>query len=286
MKNAGIKKILITCTVITLYSGCVLLMEKTGQVIDGSAFAEKEVALYRTEKDGGAQDMALSVAENKSGEQSIIINIEKFPMMKLRASYPGEAGDFYLLSLEYLGGNIHGWNEYTLEMAGAGSLALTETAAVLSMSTEIEPVQITAGRIHRYDTRITGGEAVTSLRNRRERIAAVAEWMSSLDAPQGKTVRSFEKYWKPVLFPETVSGKKRPSDWKREDDQFQRAEDIRWNKSYTERVFPQELKEVRNSGTLLKDWEEALSWIYMEYEWKNITDLLSRQTTFLKEQKR
>jgi len=286
MKRIRCLENITVCAVLVLCAGCVSLVEKTGQVLDGSAFAEKEIALYRTEKDGGAQDMVLSIAENKNGEQSIVINIDRFPMMKLRASYPGETGDFYLLSLEYLGGNIHGWNEYTLEMAGSGSLALTETAAVISMSTEIEPVQITAGRIHRYDTRITGGEAVTSLRNRRERIAAVAEWMSSLDAPQGKTVRGFEKYWKPVLFPETVSGKKRPSGWKREDDQFQRAEDIRWNKSYTERVFPQELKEVRNSGTLLKDWEEALSWIYMEYEWKNITDLLSRQTTFLKEQKR
>ena len=286
MKNTGNTKLLTVCAVVILCAGCVSLVEKTGQVLDGSAFTEKKTALYRTEKDKDAQDMSLSVAENKNGEQSIIINIDKYPMMKLRASFPGQTSDFHLVSLEYLGGNIHGWNEYTLEMAGAGSLALTETEAVLSINGEIEPVQITAGRIHRYDTRITGGEAVTSLRNRRERIAAVTEWMSTLNAPERKTIRDFEKYWKPVLFPETVSGSKRPSGWKREGDQFQRAEDIRWNTGYTERVFPHELKEVRNSGTLLKDWDEALSWIYMEYEWKNITELLSKQITFFKEQTR
>jgi len=97
-------------------------------------------------------------------------------MMKIRASMPGDDGAFFPVSLEYLAGNLHGWNEYTLGLLGAGSLDLGENSCRLTID-EIEPVEITAGRIHRYDTRITGAQALTALRNRRERITALAEWM-------------------------------------------------------------------------------------------------------------
>jgi len=255
-----------------LLSGCVSIMEWTGHIIDGSAFAQKTIALYRcTDK-----SVEVSVVENKNGERNIIIAAAKFPMMKIRASMPDEQGIFFLLSLEYLAGNPHGWNEYTLELLGAGSLVLGEDSNRLTIE-EIEPVQITAARIHSYDTRITGAEALTALRNRRERIGALAEWMAVMNGPAETDIKEFEKYWKPVLFPEMVSKSKRPEGWLREEDIFIKADDIQWNTGYTQRVFPQELWPVRDSATLLRDWEEALSWIYMEYEWKNIAEIFSRE---------
>ena len=253
-------------------SACVSLMEKAGQVIDGSAFAQKTTALYRSQDTG----VEISVVENKNNERAVIITATKYPMMKIRASMPDEDGAFFPLSLVYLAGNLHGWNEYTLELFGAGSLDLGENSGRLTID-EIEPVQITAGRIHSYDTRITGAQALTALRNRRERIIALVEWMAALDGPAGSNIKEFEENWKPVLFPETVSGKKRPEGWLREGDIFKKAEDIKWNTGYTQRVFPEVLWPVRDSATLLRDWEEALSWIYLEYEWENIAGLLSRE---------
>jgi len=285
MKEYQRLKYAIALAPLLLLCGCLSVVEKTGQFIDGSLFAEKRTALYRAAvRNGAAADMEISVVEKKGGApdaQSVIITINKFPMVKFRASFPDEEDGFFLTSLEYLGGSTHGWNEYSLELFGAGSLVLGETAA-LQITEEIEPVQITAGRIQRYDTRITGAEALTGLRNRRERVSALVEWMLSLDAPKGQSIGDFEDHWKPVLFPEMVSKKKRPAGWQQEGDEFIRAEDIRWNTGYTQRVFSEVLWPVRNSGTLLRDWEEALSWIYLEYEWENITELLSRQTIFQK----
>jgi hypothetical protein len=107
--------------------------------------------------------------------------------------------------------------------------------------------------------------------------------MSSLEyAPYRQTIDDFEKYWKPLLFPEIVSKKKKPSGWLQEGDQFIRAEDIKWNTSYTERIFPEVLRPVRDSGTLLSDWEEALHWIYLEYEWERIAGILSREIVLQK----
>jgi len=273
MKSFRIKLFFILTAALAICAGCVSVMEKTGRLIDGSASAEKKVAVYR------AQDMEITVVQNKKNERSVLIILNDFPMMKIRSSAPDEYGEIYLISLEYLAGSINGWNEYTLDILGEGILYLDGNTA-LTISKDIEPIQISAGRIHRFDTRITGNEALTSLRNRRERIAATTEWMASLDgAPKGQTIKDFEKYWEPVIFPEMVSGKKRPSGWKQEGDVFIRAEDIRWNTGYTERVFSEELIPVRNSGTLLRDWEEALPWIYLEYEWENIKERLSRQNT-------
>jgi len=284
MRN--IKITILFVAALVLCAGCVSVVEKAGRMLDGSAFAEKKVASYRAEKKAGDEDdIELAVVQNKAGEQSLIIALGDFPMMKMRGTSPNDNGEFFLTSLEYLGGNTHGWNEFTLDLSGEGELFLGESA-VLSINEEIEPVQISAGRIHRYDTRITGSEALTSLRNRRERIAAVTEWMGSVNgAPSKQTINGFEKHWKPLMFPEMVSKKEKPGGWLQDGDRFATADDISWNTGYTERVFPEELRPVRNSGTLLRDWEEAASWIYLAYEWNAIIQIMTRENHFSRTKK-
>jgi len=276
-----IGKCLLLFSLTLFYINCAV-MEGTGRLLDGSVCAEKRIALYRAkEKNGAANDADLKVVRSKNGDQSLIITVKKFSMIKLRGSVPNEEGVFHLTSLDFLAGNTHGWNEYSMQLTGTGRLTL-ENGAVLEHIGEIEPIQITGGRIHRYDTRMTGNEALTALRNRSERITSLAEWMLSLDAPKGQEIKTFEKYWKPLFFPETAPKKNKPAGWKEPGDQFIKAEDIRWNTGYTERVFPEELHLVRNSGTLLRDWEEALYWIYMEYEWNSITEIFTKEIIFEK----
>ena len=270
-------KVFILVVLTFLISGCISLMEKTGQALDGSASKFKTISVYSTSGKNQKQKpgINISVVENKNNEKSILITIEEFPMMKIRGSVPDENGSFFLTELEFLAGSTFGWNEYTLELIGIGKLKLEDTA-ILRIE-EIESVQIIKGRIQRYDTRLTGNEALSALRNRRERVLALTSWMASLNLVKGQTVEQFEEYWQPILLPETVSKKKRPNDWKQNDDKFKTAESIRWNTGYTERKFPEELRPIRNSGTLLRDWEESLYWIYMEYEWENIVELLSKE---------
>jgi len=265
---------------ILLFGGCISVMEKAGRTIDGSASSEKKVSVYRADKKKGtAEDMAVTIIKNKMSQQSVLITIDKYPMMRLRGSMPDENGVFSLNSLEYLSGSFHGWNEYSMEILGTGFLSFTD-ACVLEIKGEIEQIQISSGRIQRYDTRLTGAQALTSLRNRNERIIATTAWMAALDAPEKQTIKDikdFGTFWKPILFPEMVTKKKRPDGWLKEGDIFVKNEDIRWNTGYTERVFQEELYPVRNSGTMLRDWEETLSWLYLSYEWENIKDILSKK---------
>jgi len=263
-----------------LLFNCVSLMEKTGQAFDGSAFIFKTVSIYKTSSKENQEVIKISVVEKKDKEKSIIITLEDFPMIKLFGSFPNEEGVFSLTTLEFLAGSAHGWNEYSMELIGTGNLKFEGT--VIFKIEEIEPVQITKGRIQQYDTRLTGNEALSALRNRRERIIALTDWMSSLNLEKAPATDKFEKFWQPVLFPEMVPKKKRPNNWIQNADQFQKADSISWNTSYTERTFSEELWPIRNSGTLLRDWEEAIAWIYLEYEWKNIVELLSKETIFTK----
>jgi hypothetical protein len=264
--------------IILLFTGCLSLVEKAGQALDGSAFAEKKTAVYT------ASGMELWEMNSKSGGRSFIINLVNYPTIKLRCSSPNEQGEFNLVSLDYLGGSAQGWNEFRLELAGEGKLVLDGTTASISVHHDsVEPIQINFARIKRYDTRLSGTEALTMLRNRYERIKAIAEWMRGQDNdPKEMYVHYFEQYWKSILFPELVSKKKRPADWQQENDQWSRAESINWNTSYTERMFPEELREIRNSGTMLRDWEEALDWLYNEYEWNRIKETLAKETVLTK----
>ena len=279
------RKLLAVLAATLLYTGCVSMVERTGRVLDGSAFAERRVAAYRATDAGG---MEIQEMRSRDGEYSLMIIPERFPSVRIRTSAPGTDGEFLLVSLDYLGGNEHGWNEFRLDFFGSGRLVRDETEARFSLAQGFEPVQISAGRIRRFDTRITGNDALTYLRNRHERILALTELMRDFEGhPQGMGVRhechrDFEMHWKPVLFPEMVGNRHRPDGWLQEGDMRVRAENVGWNTGYTERVFPEPLWNVRNSGTLLRDWEEALEWIHLKYEWDNLVELLLRETVLVR----
>ena len=280
MKN---KKILLLPVNILLFAciSCVSLMEKTGQVLDGSAFAEKKIARYRTrKKDGAAFDTEILHAQNKAGQRILVISQNKFPTVRMRTTEPDTDGKIIINSIDYISGNTAGWNQYSLELTGSGSCVLREKSAAFSLNDDIEKVQISRGKIRRFDTTIINSDALTNLRNREERIEALADWMKKQEnTPEIQDSSAFAAYWKPILFPEICPKRKRPAEWQLEGDEYIRAEEIKWNTSYTERLFPDELRPIRNSGTLLRDWEEAPEWIYLQYEWETFTAIFSHEIT-------
>jgi hypothetical protein len=149
-----------------------------------------------------------------------------------------------------------GWLEFTADyIAGEGIVAINE------------------GTLRRDDTVIKGTEAVDILRNRLDRIEALTAWMAQSDyARQFENQKDFEKYWRTILLPETVGKKKRPPLFTAENARISSAEGYKWNSDYTETLFPideapqnAELIKMRDSGALLRDFEEAVPWIYFQY---------------------
>jgi hypothetical protein len=265
-------------------TGCASIVEKTGQLLDGTVFLERTVAVHRSSgvNGRGIEVREMLVRENRAApwERCLFITPEGFPALQIRTSLPGEDGTFSLASLDYLGGNEHGWNRFEMGLLGSGRFVQDSlgTMSRVWLHAGFVPLEISSARIRRYDDRIVGDEALRYISNRHERILAMVEWMKERTAPSGMRLAEFEAYWKPILFPEIVRSGSRPAGWTQAGDTMVRAENISWNAGYTERTFPELLWNVRNSGTMLRDWEEAMEWIHINYEWEALTRQLLRET--------
>ncbi|MCL1818183.1 MAG: hypothetical protein FWG35_04575 [Spirochaetaceae bacterium] len=283
-------KITAFCVLSFCLGSCASLVEKAGRALDGSAFAEEELALYRlawadgfTDEEGdepdreesGAVDVRLLRA--RDGSETLAIYPGVFPGLRINATPPDSRGSVQLMTLDFFCSNITGWNEFTLEIIGVGTFRASGGGAFLRLELPVEAGGIVAGKIRRMETRLTGEEALSALRNRQERITSLCAWMRGQEGvPPLRTIAEFGAYWQPRVLPEMVSPRERSATvWTEEGAVWARAEDISWNTSYTQKIFPEELWKVRDSGTLLRDWEEALDWIYFMYRWEDLFAFLA-----------
>lgn len=272
------KKELITCTVIIIlvvsFSGCTSLMRKTGQLLDGTATASKKLETY-TEANNNS-GVTIEHRRKKDGSEFLAISIASFPNLLFQASMPDESGRIYLTSYTFLCGSVSGWNEFTMDISSGGTFRNEANNALLQINSPIEIISISSGKIRYNNKRLIEDSALRSLNNRYERILALVEWMHDQpDLPVFYNEKAFQSYWQRIILPEIVSKKKKPSSWSREDELWNREEDIRWNVTYTQNIFPEELHNYRNSGGLLRDWEEAIGWIYFEYNWNDLCNQLN-----------
>lgn len=261
-----------------LPAGCTGLVQKSGEALEGTAFSEMNLSLYRSAAEKRRHTAVIELRElrGSDGKFTLEISSSAWPGLALRGGIPGGKGKFELYEARILSSHVKGWNEITLEIIGEAFFEDPKRQeGVLYIPGEIERVQITSGKIRLKSSRFTGNSALASLKNRRERILALTEWMDDrMGKEQNQRIftnqKEFEDFWKPLLFPELVSRRKQPDEYSASNAEWHRADSIKWNMSYTESMFPQELWEYRNSGAMLRDWEEALSWIFIEHSWNYI----------------
>ena len=203
-----------------LLAGCTSMVQKSGEVLEGSAFAEKTLAVYRSAGTRKEPKIELKELRLKDGNEALEITNSALPGFALRGDRPGAGGSFELRQLRFLSSHVHGWNEFNLDLLGSASLSSSaESSLLLCIADEVERVQISSGKIRLKSSRLTGTAALTPLRNRRERILALTEWMSQNEQTSQTSLlnrvfsdkEEFEDYWKPLLFPELVSKRKRPA---------------------------------------------------------------------------
>jgi hypothetical protein len=270
------------------------MMQKGGEALEGKAFTAKPTGLYSSGGEKTEGKIELKEIRSKDGESFIEITNSQWPGLTLRGSAPDADGDFQLTEARILSTHVSGWNELNYELLGSGNFSSgQETGGVLRIDETPERVQISSGKIRLKSRRLTGNTALVALRNRRERILSLTEWMGEWQEKTGNSTyfdnqKEFDEYWKSLLFPELVSEKKRPQNYSTINDnavnanagdtEWNRADGVKWNLTYTKSIFPEALWEFRDSGALLRDWEEALPWIFMEYSWEAIISTFNNQT--------
>ncbi|MDR1908444.1 MAG: hypothetical protein LBQ35_00815 [Spirochaetaceae bacterium] len=283
-----------------LLGSCATVVEKAGGILDGSAFREKTLEIWRSPQGGrggqGGRGLEIRrVLRKKDGKEFLLIRPAAFPTLVLRASPSRTERDgFTLESLEFLSPNRDGWNSFRRDLRGGGVFRSDGYSAFFALQPGTDVLDLSAGGIRRGAARLYGDEALRALRSRDERITALVLWMgeylagaalagTALAETAGSETaggghfssgEAFERYWRPILFPELVRRELRPALWA-ETEGENRAEGVTWNTGYSRALLPEALRPLRDSGALLRDWEEALEWVYYQFEWPYILHSLT-----------
>jgi hypothetical protein len=245
------------------------LLDKAGHILDRTAFDEKKVKTYKT-----GNSVTFHVFSTEKGEKQSVFTLKTLPYLKFYGTVPDETGVFYISRIHFMFSNTYGWLEGDADVSATGSIVENNSSmAYFSVKTPIVLGEITRGGIKNRDRRIYGELALTELRGQRERIEAVVSWMRMLQpellpADTLKPQRHFENYWKPILFPETVRAALRPPRYtaiEADAKNYVYGEGIKWNTAYTRDLLPEQLRPLRDNGSLFRDWEEAAAWFYVWY---------------------
>ena len=233
-------------------------------------------------------------AENKYW---LCLESDRLPGLRLYAPAPADAAnagrfDADFSSAKFFCNYDDGWSEFDLPLSGRVTVERTGDALALKSESGIERLPAHLGRLRAGSKVMSGDRALDALRYRQERIVALADFMHgknlTADIPPWK---GFKSAWQAFLFPETVSEKKRDAAWKSlaanypggekafAKSAFARAEEYSWSKEYTDAVFPENMRELRQTGALWRDWTEAGTWIYAEYNWPSFNRALADGVT-------
>ncbi|MDR2601066.1 MAG: hypothetical protein LBC53_01235 [Spirochaetaceae bacterium] len=282
--------------------------EAAGRFFDGSAFSEKPAS---TAILASNPKTSIVFVEKKEKPPSLRITNKDFPGLTLYAQAPDEKGRFMFTEVLLTSAHFGGWNEVRYAVYGTAVYQAGDAdgkSASLVFETPLEITGINAGRVKRGQERLSGDRGLQEAKNREERIEALVNWMASsygvfkkppadggedasgsAEAANGfVNAALFEAYWRPVLMPEICKPSSRPDAYNQTITEAKEAgvkierklaEDVSWNVNYTKRLFPEYMHNFRNSGALLRDWEEAANWIYIKYLWEKIPSIFAPPET-------
>lgn len=164
-----------------------------------------------------------------------------------------------------------GWTE--AEVFSTGSLIIApvpDTNAIEVTSLEGPVLEYTEKAAIRYRDKIIEGVDGAALFERRlGRVRAAAAWLkTALGGAQYNTEQEFALVARKHLFPEIYGYSEGKPEMSKDEAKMQYGEGINWDTAYTEARLDPILAEIRNSGTLYRDWEESSPLFYFIYNWE------------------
>lgn len=183
--------------------------------------------------------------------------------------------------LEWFSNWHEGWSEAVIMVSGTLIVSETDSGWHVRAESPVRADYAASGAIRYRDTRLTGEDGSDAISRRINRISAAVEFLSdaleSEEYPrftvEKRKVReqTFEYRAGQLLFPEQYGY---PAGTAKSENRnaYTRGEGIRWDTGYSEKQIPENLREVRNTGTLYRDWEETGELFYYIYVLENLNE--------------
>jgi len=192
-----------------------------------------------------------------------------------------ENGDIECLvkSLYFFTNWSNGWTESELEASGQLIFKKNENDKYKCIVIEeIELLDVKTASIKFFDDYYFGDKAKRNVKNKLDRINSINNFLKEKEnIPYFKSLKTRDKNQKSYIsstyelfFPELTLNSpyiNKNSEYKikslKEDTVLE--ETILWNKRYTRDIFPENLQPIRDSGSLLRDYEESVELFFMDY---------------------
>lgn len=166
-----------------------------------------------------------------------------------------------------------GWTE--ADISTTGKLAASEREGGWKVST-VEPFAAEyaeRAQVRYQDNRVTGDECVALFDRRINRIRAAAYFLNEKfdgksfpEFGRGGAGSAFAVAAGQTLFPEIYGYPEGTAESQESAETRKKGEGIVWDAGYSASGIPENLREVRDTGTLYRDWEETSLLFYYIYE--------------------
>lgn len=229
------------------------------------------------EKQKGFKSTETEYAEMSNIE--VKVNGKKYIQDSILKLYGEKKDDILTVNEIYWFNNWqNGWTE--ARFAANGKLKIKKTKSkyyeVLEAITIEFPI---AAKLRIKDSVLIGDQALKTLQNRLDRITSAIDLLTEENAISGFNHEfiefpDFEKTIGSILFPEKYGYKRdfikysNHNGSKKDKEKFLLRDGTYWNINFTKDVFPEYMWDVRNAGTLYRDWEETMDLFFYLYNWK------------------
>lgn len=177
----------------------------------------------------------------------------------------GKSTFIYIMGARLFSNWNHGWTEGFYEASGK-YLLIKSTVQNEYIIRQVDPVElwgIVSGEIRYFDKYYRLDDGTWKVKNRVDRLKEYSRVLKEEFGTKSSYDNSFKKNVYPRLFPELFS----LDSIEKKDLKLNtvKGSNINWSIDYTETNFPNQLWELRNSGTIYRDVQEAPNLFYSIY---------------------
>ncbi len=220
---------------------------------------------YRGEGASGQAPVRVELAKEINGARDVRVTWGALPEAVLRgqATADGSGGwKIELLRLDWFNNWQDGWTEAGFVISGSFDLSQGGAEAQILLTDKPEIDAPIVATIRYYDDYLNGDKALQQFTRRWNRIQAYAEFLRSrFDESWYSNQGSVRRF----LFPELYGYDQPPSP----KHASVTVDSITWNTDYTKEVFPGNLRALRDSGTMLRDFQESQALWKLAFGWND-----------------